>query len=179
MFTMRPAPGECGAYFVRYVACIGDGEWQARLDAQPADYRALLAGVDDDTAALPLAPGKWSLLDVMGHVADTERVFAFRLLWFARGDGAPLPGFDQDAWASQTAGHPRTLAGLLDDFEAVRPSTRTLLRGLPDEVAARRGVASDTPLSVRALAWLIPGHAEHHLRLLANSGNGQPATGNR
>lgn len=163
---MRPGSDEYGAFYAGYIARVPDGQWLSRLEAQPAEYRALLDGVDDDRAALPLAPGKWSLLDVMGHVADTERVFAFRLLWFARADVSELPGFDQDAWVEQVKAHPRPLAWLLDDFEAVRQSTLTLLRSLPDEAADRRGVANGSPMSVRALAWMIPGHAQHHLDAL-------------
>jgi hypothetical protein len=166
MLAMRPRSDEYGAFYAGYIARVPDGQWLARLEQQPAEYRALLEGIDDDRAALPLAPGKWSLLDVLGHVADTERVFAFRLLWFARGEASELPGFDQDNWVKQVNGQPRTMPGLLDDIDAVRRATFTLLRGLADEDADRRGVANGHPISVRALAWMIPGHAQHHLDAL-------------
>lgn len=165
---MRPGADEYGEFYAGYIARVPDGQWLARLEAQPAEYRARVAGIDEDRAALPLAPGKWSLLDVLGHVADTERVFAFRLIWFARASPTELPGFDQDAWVQQVASHSRTVSGLLDDFDAVRQSTIRLVRSLPDEVADRRGVANGTPMSVRALAWMIAGHAQHHLDALAN-----------
>ena len=169
MLAMRPRSDEYGAFYAGYIGRVADGEWRARLEAQPAEYRALLAGVDDDRAALPLAPGKWSLHDVIGHVADAERVFAFRLLWFARADGSELPGFDQDAWVARVSKQSRTLAGLLDDLQAVRQSTLTLLQSIPDEAADRRGVANGSAISVRALAWIIAGHAQHHLELLAGN----------
>lgn len=166
MLTMRPGSEEYGAFYAGYVGRVPDGALRARLEAQPAEYRDVLAGIDDDRAALPTAPGKWSLLDIVGHVADAERVFAFRLLWFARTAGTELPGFDQDAWVAQLSTQPRRLADLLADFEAVRHSTLTLLQTVPDEVAQRRGIANGTTLSVRALAWIIAGHAQHHLELL-------------
>lgn len=163
MLAMRPGSDEYGAFYAGYIARVPDGEWLARLEAQPAEYRALLAGVEDDRAALPLAPGKWSLLDVLHHVSDTERVFAFRLLWFARAESSELPGFDQDAWARQVSRQPRTVAALLEELAAVRQATLALVRSLPGEVAVRRGVANGHPITVRALAWMIAGHAQHHL----------------
>lgn len=166
MLAMRPRSDEYGAFYAGYIGRVPDGACRERLEAQPAEYRSLLAGIDDDRAALPVSPGKWSLHDILGHVADAERVFAFRLLWFARSDGAELPGFDQDAWVAQVARQPRTVASLLDDFEAVRRSTLTLLQSVPDEAADRKGVANGTSLSVRALAWIIAGHAQHHLEKL-------------
>jgi hypothetical protein len=166
MLGRRPGLDEYGAFYAGYIARVGDGEWLARLQAQPADLRAALADVDAQRAAAPTAPGKWSLLEVLSHICDTERVFAFRLLWFARGDAAELPGFDQDAWVAATRGQQRTLAEGLDEFAAVRQATLALLRTVPDEVADRRGLANGNSMSVRALAWMIAGHAQHHLDLL-------------
>ena len=163
---MRPRPDEYGSFYAGYIARIPDGALRARLEAQPDDYRAALAGLDDDRAALPVAPGKWSLLDVLTHVCDTERVFAFRLLWFARAEAAELPGFDQDAWVAQIARVPRTVAGELDAVAATRASTLAVLRTIDDEVADRRGTANGASMTVRALAWMIAGHAEHHLAAL-------------
>lgn len=163
MLATRPRDDEYAAFYAGYIARVPDGAWVARLDAQPSEYRAVLAGVDDDRAALPMAPGKWSRLDVLSHVADTERVLAFRLLWFARAEPSELPSFDHDAWVRQASDQRRTVGGLLDDLSAVRLATLSLLRGLPDGVADRRGVANGHVITVRALAWMIAGHAQHHL----------------
>jgi hypothetical protein len=166
MLAMRPQSSEYGAFYAGYIARVPDGGWLERLEAQPSELRELLATYDDDRAALPMAPGKWSLLDLLTHLCDTERVFAFRLLWFARGDASELPGFDQDAWARDAGATRRPLAEALDDVAAVRQASLALLRSLPDEVADRRGVANGNPISVRALAWMIPGHMQHHLDAL-------------
>jgi hypothetical protein len=163
MLATRPREDEYAAFYAGYIARVPDGAWLARLEAQSSEYRAVLAGVDDDRAAIPVAPGKWSPLDVLSHVADTERVFAFRLLWFVRADPSELPGFDHDAWVRQVRDLPRTVGGLLEDLAAVRLATLSLLRGLPDGVADRRGVANGHVITVRALAWVIAGHAQHHL----------------
>ena len=167
MLTMRPQSSEFGEFYAGYVGRVPDGRWLERLQAQPADLRALVGGVDDDRAALPMAAGKWSLLDVLTHVTDAERVFAFRLLWIARGDTAELPGFDQDAWARIATTLRRTVAQSLDEFAALRQSTLALLDSLPDEAADRRAVVNGHEITVRALAWIIPGHVQHHLELLA------------
>ncbi len=169
MLTMRPLPDEFGAFYAGYLARVPDGALMARLEAQPTELRTLLAAYGDDRAALPLAPGKWSVLDLVSHLADTERVFAFRLLWFARGDASELPGFDQDAWAKASNASRRSLADVLDEFAAVRQATLALIRSLPDEAAELRGVANGTSVSVRALAWMIAGHVQHHLDALRES----------
>lgn len=167
MLAMRPQSSEYGEFYAGYIGRVPDGRWLERLEAQPQELRRAFADVDDDRASLPIAPGKWSRLDLLTHLTDAERVFAFRLLWFARGDPSPLPSFDQDAWARKASELRRTVAGALDEFAALRQSTLALLRALPDEAADRRGIASGHPITVRALAWIIPGHVQHHLERLA------------
>ena len=169
MLTMRPQASEYADYYARYIGRVPDGQWRARLEAQADEYRALVAGLDEDTAGLPTAPGKWSVTQTLMHVADAERVFAFRLLWFARADGAALPGFDQDKWMASLTGVPLTLADALEDIAMTRQATLSLLKSVPDEFADRKGVASDNPITVRALAWIIVGHAQHHPDLLRDA----------
>ena len=163
MLTIRPGTDEYGAFYAGYIARIPDGEWMARLEQQPHEYRTLLAGLDEARAAMPTAPGKWSVVDILGHVSDTERVFAFRLIWFARGSPSELPGFDQDAWVEASRRQPRTLTAVLDEFATVRAATLAMLRTVSDEDAARHGVANGNPITVRACGWMIAGHAQHHL----------------
>lgn len=164
---MRPQPGEYADHHAGYIGCVQDGHWLERLEQQPAELRHRLGGLDDDAAALPQAPGKWSMLDLLTHINDTERVFAFRLLWASRSDPSGLPGFEQDIWAGNVGLLRRSVTSLLDEFDAVRQSSLCLVRALPDEYADRRGLINGTSISVRALAWLIPGHVQHHLDRLA------------
>ena len=139
-------------FYAGYIARIRDGEWLARLEQQPDEYRVLLAGLDEARAAAPTAPGKWSVIDILGHVCDTERVFGFRLIWFARGAPSELPGFDQDAWVEAARRQPRTLADSLDEFAQVRQATLAMLRTVSDEDALspwRRQWQSDHGASLR------------------------------
>jgi hypothetical protein len=103
---------------------------------------------------------------LVGHVADAERVFSYRTLSFARGDTSELPGFEQEDWAAGTPAPGVSFADAIADLEAVRHATLTLLRGLPPEAWSRRGVASGNPVSVRALVWIIAGHERHHVGVL-------------
>ena len=163
MLAIRPGTDEYGSFYAGYIARVPDGEWLARLAQQPGEYRVLLGSVDEARAAAPSAPGKWSVVDILGHVCDTERVFGFRLLWFARGAPSELPGFDQDAWVEAMRRQPRTLASVLDEFATTREATLAMLRTVADEDAGRRGVANGHPMTVRACGWMIAGHAQHHL----------------
>jgi hypothetical protein len=166
MLAMRPGADEYGAYYAGYIGRVPDGALLARLQAQPSEYRAALAAMDNGAAALPMAAGKWSVVEMLAHVVDTERVFAFRLLWFARGESSPLPGFDQDAWVRDASRTPPTLSAVLDELAAVRAASLALVTSLPDDVADRSGVANGQRMTVRALAWMVAGHAQHHLDAL-------------
>jgi uncharacterized damage-inducible protein DinB len=163
MLAIRPGTDEYGSFYAGYIARVPDGGWRARLEQQPDDYRTLLAGLDEARAQAPSAPGKWSVVDILGHVCDTERVFAFRLLWFARGAPTELPGFDQDPWVEAMRRQPRTLASSLDEFATTRQGTLAMLGSVSDEDANRRGVANGYSMTVRACSWMIAGHAQHHL----------------
>lgn len=166
MLAMRPTEAEYAAFYASYISRVVEGRLFETLQEQPAVLRALVAAEDEDRAALPAAPGKWSLKDTLNHVTDAERVFALRLLWFARAPGAELASFDQDGWVPTADAQRRSLADLCDEFDATRQATLTLLRSLPPEAAVRHGHVNGNPLSVRALAWIIAGHAQHHLDLL-------------
>lgn len=170
----RPAPDEVPAYAGTYVQCAADALAQHDLAdlhdllvRQPADLAALLAGVREVQGQATYAPGKWTLAESLVHVIDTERVFAYRLLRAARGDRTLLPGFDQDAWVPFSDGAGRTLPSLITEFGAVRAATLALLAPLDQNALARRAVTAGGEVSARGFAWMIAGHAQHHLRLTA------------
>jgi hypothetical protein len=126
----------------------------------------LLRGFNEEKGNYRYAPGKWTVKELLGHITDSERVFAYRALVFARNDSAALPGFDQDPWV-QYANHSNvSLKDLVDEFDAVRRSTIHLLRQLDPAAWMRLGIANNNPITVRALAYVIAGHTEHHLEIL-------------
>jgi len=122
--------------------------------------------VDESDADATYAPGKWSIKEVAGHIVDTERIMAYRLLRIARGDSTPLPGFEQDDYVRDGNFASRTLANLIEEFRLVRAATLALLQGLDGEALVRRGLADGKPVSARALAYIIAGHERHHLDIL-------------
>ena len=164
--SRRPPQDDVPEYYSRYVARVPDGDISAILATQIDDTVALLAGLADDQALHRYAPGKWSIKDVLCHMADVERVLSYRLLRFARGDVTSLPGFDENAYAPAARADDRPLPDLLAELQAVRAATVALLRGLPDDALDRPGTANGVHFSPRALAWIIAGHELHHRHIL-------------
>ncbi len=162
----RPAPSEYAPYYRPYVEAVPDGDILATLAAQEAEFAALAAAFGEGRARHRYAPGKWSVNEVCGHLLDTERVFGFRALWFARGAAGPLPSMEQDAWVAAARFDERSLAEIVAALGAARRQNVELLRGLTGDELARGGVASGREVTVRALAWIMAGHARHHLGVL-------------
>jgi hypothetical protein len=138
---------------------------QDMLEQQASRFTALFAGVDPSIASYAYAPGKWTLAESIVHVADTERVFAYRLLRIARGDSTPLPGFDQDAWVPESRSSQRSLDSVLAEFKAVRHATLALVHSLDELALSKMGTASNHPVLAGALVWVIAGHVEHHIEI--------------
>ncbi len=162
----RPEPSEFPAAFAAYVGKVPELDPIPVLDGQPGEVRARLASVAPASESYRYAPEKWSLRELVGHVIDTERVFAFRALAFARGEQAPLPGFDENDYARHAGADARPLSDLLEELDAVRRGNVLLLRGLPSEAWDRVGTANGKPITVRALAFAMAGHVRHHLEVL-------------
>ncbi|MEJ2216364.1 MAG: DinB family protein [Gemmatimonadota bacterium] len=164
--TVRPAPTEYPPYYARYIEPLPDEPILDLLSEQVEEASALLEGIGEAGAGYRYAPGKWSVKEVAGHVVDVERIFCVRALRFARGDTAPLPGFEQNAYVA-TAGFDRLpLAVLVDALRVARAATLSFFRCLDDEALMRRGTAAGGEFVVRSVAWIIAGHTAHHLRLL-------------
>jgi uncharacterized damage-inducible protein DinB len=164
--TERPASDEYSQPFARYVERVPDGALVAQLERQAAETASVLGALSEEQAAHRYAPDKWSVKEIVGHLADAERIFSYRLLRFARKDGTPLPGFDENPYVEAAEFDRRTLPDLLAELASVRDATLRLLRGLPADALTRRGVASSGTLSVRALAYVIAGHELHHREVL-------------
>lgn len=161
-----PAPDEHAPFYARYVELARGGDLMEMLARQPVRTRALCGRLSDQEAMGRYAPGKWSVKEVLGHLADTERILSYRLLRVARGDATPLPQFDENAFVAGAHFDRRSLASLLEELEAVRASTLALAGGVQREAWERRGVASGHAVSARALAYIVAGHVEHHLAIL-------------
>jgi hypothetical protein len=162
----RPASEEHAPYYLTYVRLVpGEDAWPA-LSTQQADTLVLLGRLDERQALHRYAPGKWSVKEVVGHLADAERVFAYRALRFARADETPLPGFDENRYVPAGRFDARPLDDVLGEFRAVRAATLALFASFDQAALLRRGVANQNPMSVRALAWVIAGHERHHAGLL-------------
>lgn len=164
--AIRPSPDEYAAFYAGYVDLVPDGDVIHALEQGRKDTNKLLGKLSETKAAHRYAPGKWSIKGVVGHIADAERVFTYRALWFARADASPLPGWDENAWAQESDFDAQTLKALLQGYDAVRDATLALLRSLPEPTWTRRGTANNNPVTVRALAWITAGHERHHLKIL-------------
>jgi hypothetical protein len=163
----RPGAGEYAPALAGYVARIGQDEDVLTVLARQLDeVLARLGSVPDSRGEYRYAPGKWSLKDVVGHLSDTERVFAYRALRIGRGDTIPLASFDDQAWVAEAGAGDRTLADMVEEWGHVRRATLALFRHLPPAAWSRRGTSSDQPISVRALAHVIAGHMRHHLEVV-------------
>jgi hypothetical protein len=166
-FTIaRPQAGEYAPYYDRYISLVQGDDILNTLDQQRRDTMLLLSGRDDDDGDFRYAPDKWSAKEVLGHVCDTERVFAYRALRFARADATPLEGFEQDDYVRNGPFAQRPLADQVEDFIAVRRATLSLLRNLDEAAWMRHGLANKNEVTVRALAYIIAGHELHHRRIL-------------
>ena len=164
----RPVPGEYNPAFERYLSHVPEDDALPVLARQPAQVRAALEGISGERAGFRYGPDKWSIREVVGHFTDAERVFGFRALTFARGDKTALPGFEENDYAA-VAGHDRyALPDLVAEFEALRRSHVSMLAHLDPAAIARLGTANGSPLSVRAIAFIMAGHVRHHLGVLAS-----------
>lgn len=166
MPSERPAPSEASEYYFHYINQVPSGDICDMLRAQRDTTSALLRGIDERVADHRYAEDKWTLREVAGHLVDTERLFLMRAFWFARGFDTPLPSFDQNTAIVAGRFNTRTWGSLIDEFVAARDSSVSFYDGLPPEAWDRRGIASDNPFTVRALAWLTAGHVEHHVRIV-------------
>ena len=163
----KPAKSEYLPYYERYIALVPDGDVVATLAAQINDTQAMLRSLPASVATYRYAPDKWSVNELVGHVIDSERNFAFRALRFARNDATPVPGFEQDDYVRNATFDAYPLLELVSELESVRQSTVFLLKHLEEAAWTRRGLANNAEVSVRALAYIIAGHELHHREILS------------
>ena len=161
----KPADTEYASFYATYVGHVTPSGPVTALEAQRAEFEALRA-LSDEKADHRYADGKWSVKEVLGHLSDVERVFGYRLLRAARADLTPIPGFDENAWAASAPHAHRPIGAIVEELLAVRASTLALIGSLDRDALERSVEANGHPVTARALCWIIPGHAAHHLGIL-------------
>ena len=167
MPTSRPVEGDFLPYAANYINLIPAGaDPLAALRAQPQEVHAVFANLSEHQAEKAYAPGKWTLKEMLLHQIDTERVFGYRAMRFARGDGQNLLGFEQDDYVAHSEANRRSIASLLAEYDAVRAATLALFESFTEEQLNRRGTANGGPATVRALLYILPGHERHHLNVI-------------
>src|SRR6478672_3714152 len=162
----RPEKNEAGAYYFTYIDRISGTDVVGTIENQLDASVAFFSEISEAKSLYQYAPDKWSIRQVLNHVTDTERAFAFRTLWFARGFDSPLPSYDQNVAATGAEADRISWAAHVEEFRRVRLSTISLFKNMPSQAWTRSGIASDNPFTVRALAYIIPGHVVHHISLL-------------
>ncbi|MEO8734541.1 MAG: DinB family protein [Flavobacteriales bacterium] len=163
---MRPIPEEYPAFYSGYVESAEGDDLLAALQHASAAMHKTVGDLPPEKQEHRYAPAKWSVKEVVQHVVDCERIFAYRALCIARGEIKDLPGFDENAYAKEARADLRELADILKEHDAVRTATIELFLGMDTQSMSRRGTANGKPVNVAALGWIIAGHAEHHLRII-------------
>ena len=162
----KPDETEYLPYYSGYISLVPEGDVLSVLSQQLEETLALLRSIPESQAGFRYAPGKWSIKELVGHIIDSERIFSYRALRFARNDETPLPGYEQDDYIRNASFDAYPLAELADEFESVRRSSLFLFRHLDREAWMRKGIANDSEASVRALVYIIAGHERHHREVL-------------
>jgi DinB superfamily len=162
----QPQADEAASYYFRYIDLAPTDDIVSFLDDQFKQTTPLLAGISEERSTHRYAPDKWSIRELLNHVNDGERIFLGRALWFARGFTDPLPSFDQEIAVAGANANQTAWADLVEEFKTVRLGTLSFFRNLPPEAWSRSGIASDNPMTVNAIAYIIGGHVAHHVNVL-------------
>ncbi len=165
MTINRPESSEFASFYAGYIGKVPDSGPTSQMQSQIGELEKLRS-VPEDKANHAYADGKWTVKELIGHVADAERVFSYRLTRIARGDQTPLSGFDENAWAKTAPHGKRPIAAVVDEMIAIRRSTLALIDSLDETTIANSGVANNNPVSARAICWIMAGHTRHHLDIL-------------
>ncbi len=171
--TMRPQPNEAASYYYGYINRVSEDDVVPVLQRQLDETVTFLSDISEEQSLHRYAPDKWSMRELLNHVNDTERVFLFRALWFARGFAESLPSYDQEIGVAGARADEFDWGNHIAEFRAVRQATLAFFYNLPgenlenaQEVWNRAGIASGNPFTVRALAYIIAGHSAHHVAIL-------------
>ena len=162
----RPEQTEYASYYERYVSLVGEADIVSALEAQLYEFLEIFKEIEEEKGAYRYAENKWSIKELVGHLIDGERIFAYRAHRFARADRTPLEGFEQDGYIENANFDEIALENLVAEFSLLRRANMLFFVGLPEAAWSRAGVASGAEVSVRALAYIMVGHVRHHLQIL-------------
>lgn len=162
----RPADTDYASFYAGYVSLVPEDDVLSVIETQSSETQRLISSLDEQRATHRYAEGKWSVKEVIGHLTDGERVFGYRAMCIARGETSSLPGFDENEYMKYANFDSWRLGDLAESYALVRRSNIVMFRNFDDEAWNRRGVANNTPVTVRALAYVIAGHERHHLKVL-------------
>lgn len=162
----RPEKTEYGEFYDRYISLVPGDDIISELSAQPTELQDIFISMPEEKGSYAYADGKWTVKEVLSHMIDGERIFSYRALRISRGDETPIEGFDQDDYIEHSHANERSLADLLEEFNLLRRANLLVVNYLSDDDWKRMGTASDHPVSVRALAYIMAGHVTHHLNIL-------------
>ncbi|RIV68814.1 DinB family protein [Flagellimonas aequoris] len=157
---------EYNPFYQTYINALGNVDLMNELGQGKKDFLSLMEHLPDEKLHFAYAEDKWSLVEALVHMIDTERIFQYRALRFARNDKTDLPGFEQDNYVPNSNAGSRTKSDLVEEYTAVRDSTITLFRSFDQDMLKRVGKANGFPMSVRALGFIINGHQAHHIRII-------------
>ena len=159
----RPAAEEAAPYYAGYIAKAPGDDPARAIELQLDEATKFFAGISEEKSLHRYATDKWSLRELLSHINDTERVFSYRAVWFARGFDSPLPSFDQEIGVKGAGADSISWAAHVEEFRRIRAATISLFRNLPADAWMRSGIASDNRVTVRALAFIMVGHVNHHI----------------
>ncbi len=162
----RPSPQEYGEYYHRYISLVPENDIASAFTSQTAVVLEFLDHLPEKKLNYAYAPGKWTIKQVLQHIIDAERIFAYRALRFARLDETPLPGFEENDYAEVANVEHRKWTDMIEEFQMVRSASEHLFLSLDEDELLRSGTASNTRMSVRSLGYVIIGHSLHHMRIV-------------
>lgn len=162
----RPVAGDTAPYYFTYIDKVEGDDCLASMTAQMDEALALFGTISEEKSLHRYAPDKWTIRQTLGHINDTERMFVFRALWFARGLDTPLPSFEQNVAVTGADSDRLPWAAHIAEFRSIRKASIDFFRHLPPDAWTRSGTASASPMTVLSLGYMVPGHLTHHIRIL-------------
>jgi len=161
----RPQANEYPVFYKGYIDTVNE-DVLAELEHQIESFQALLKEIPEEKASFAYAEGKWTIIELLGHILDTERIMAYRALRIARNDATPLAGFEENDYVANAHFEDRSLGSMAEEFEHLRKSNLFLIKSLNETELARVGISNEKPISAKALVFIIAGHLNHHMRIL-------------